>query len=238
MVRFILLDIEGTTTDIQFVHRVLFPYSAERLPAYVRDHAEDEQVRQAIQSVKDTVQQEESRVIDDAGAIETLLTWIQQDRKHTALKQLQGLIWKEGFEKQHYQGHVYEDVPHALRNWKHMGIELGIYSSGSVQAQKLLFGYSVSGDLTPLFSHYFDTKVGGKREVTSYQNILAELNLHPMEVMFLSDVEAELDAARLAGMKTVQLLREGTEASTRHETTATLLSINIPDVALPQKGFY
>jgi len=229
MVRFILLDIEGTTTDIFFVHEVLFPYSEKRLSAYVATHAEDESVRQALESVKETIQQEEKRSMTDAEAVDVLQSWIRQDRKHTALKQLQGMIWKEGFETLQYQGHVYDDVPRALQNWQRKGIELGIYSSGSVQAQKLLFGHSIFGDLTPMFSHYFDTRVGGKREVSSYQNILAELNLAPMEVLFLSDVEAELDAARLAGMRTIQLVREGTQASTRHETAATLLSIALPD---------
>lgn len=228
MVRFILLDIEGTTTDIHFVHQVLFPYSTERLPAYVQAHSTTPAVQEALTSVKDTVYQEENKTINDDEAIEVLLAWIQQDRKHTALKQLQGLIWKEGFEKLHYQGHVYDDVPQALQNWRRQGVELGIYSSGSVQAQKLLFGYSISGDLTSFFSHYFDTKVGGKREVASYQNIVKELNLAPLEVLFLSDIEAELDAARLAGLRTIQLVRAGTKASEKHETVQTLLEIQLP----------
>lgn len=228
MVRFILLDIEGTTTDIHFVHQVLFPYSAERLPAYVQAHQADLAVRVALQSVKDTVFQEEHRTIQDDESIPVLMGWIQQDRKHTALKQLQGLIWKDGFEKGHYQGHVYDDVPQALRNWQRQGIGLGIYSSGSVQAQKLLFGYSVCGDLTPFFSHYFDTTVGGKKEVASYSNIVAALDLPPLEVLFLSDVEAELDAARLAGLRTIQLLREGTVPSEKHENVRNLLSIELP----------
>lgn len=225
MVRFILLDIEGTTTDIHFVHQVLFPYSAERLPAYVNDHANDSSVLEAIQSVQQTIREEESRDINHAEAIEVLLNWIQQDRKHTALKQLQGLIWKEGFEQSHYQGHVYEDVPRALRNWKQKGIGLGIYSSGSVQAQKLMFGHSVAGDLTHLFSHYFDTKVGGKRDVESYRHIVAELNLAPIDVLFLSDIEAELDAARLAGLRVVQIVRDGTIPSSKHEQAPNLLAV-------------
>lgn len=228
MVRFILLDIEGTTTDIHFVHQVLFPYSAQRLPAYVETHQQAQPVQEALLSVKETVLQEEGRSIDESEAIQVLLGWIQQDRKHTALKQLQGLIWKEGFEKGHYQGHVYDDVPQALRNWQGKGIGLGIYSSGSVQAQKLLFGYSIHGDLTRFFSHYFDTKVGGKKEVDSYKNIVAQLNLAPLDVLFLSDIEAELDAARLAGLRTTQLLREGTVPSAKHATASNLLSVELP----------
>jgi enolase-phosphatase E1 len=225
MTRFILLDIEGTTTDIHFVHKVLFPYSAEHLPAYVNQHAANPVVQEALQSVQQTVQAEEGQSIDQAKAIEVLLNWIQQDRKHTALKQLQGLIWKEGFEKRYYQGHVYEEVPRALQNWKRKGIGLGIYSSGSIQAQKLLFGYSSAGDLTPFLSHYFDTQIGPKQEVDSYRKIVAELNLAPMEVLFISDTEAELNAARLAGLQAIQIVRDGTTPSPKHQQAPTLLVI-------------
>ena len=200
MIRFILLDIEGTTTDIDFVHKVLFPYSAERLAGFVAQYADAPDVQEALQSVQATVQAEENRQLDRAGAVETLLRWIREDRKHTALKQLQGLIWKAGFEQGDYQGHVYPDVPVALENWKREGIGLGIYSSGSVQAQRLLFAHSVSGDLTPYFSHYFDTKVGGKKESQSYRNIAEQLQLVPDCILFLSDVAEELEAATKAGM--------------------------------------
>jgi enolase-phosphatase E1 len=225
MIRFILLDIEGTTTDIHFVHNVLFPYSAERLPAYVKQNADNPLVQEALQSVHQTVQAEEGQNIDQAKAIEVLLNWIQQDRKHTALKQLQGMIWKEGFEQRHYRGHVYEEVPRALQNWKRKGIHLGIYSSGSIQAQKLLFGYSSAGDLTPFFSHYFDTQIGPKREVDSYRKIVAELNLAPIEVLFISDTEAELDAARLAGLQVIQIVRDGTTPCPKYQQARTLLAI-------------
>jgi len=209
MIRFILLDIEGTTTDIDFVHKVLFPYSAERLAGFVAQYADAPDVQEALQSVQATVQAEENRQVDRAGAVETLLRWIREDRKHTALKQLQGLIWKAGFEQGDYQGHVYPDVPVALENWKREGIGLGIYSSGSVQAQRLLFAHSVSGDLTPYFSHYFDTKVGGKKESQSYRNIAEQLQLVPDCILFLSDVAEELEAATKAGMQVTQLVRDG-----------------------------
>ncbi|WP_373531930.1 acireductone synthase [Vampirovibrio sp.] len=236
MIRFILLDIEGTTTDIHFVHQVLFPYSAKRLSAYINEHANMPSVQEALQSVQQTVQAEESKALNQAEVIEVLLRWIQQDRKHTALKQLQGLIWKEGFEQLHYQGHVYDDVPKALQNWKRKGIGLGIYSSGSVQAQKLLFAHSVAGNLTPMFGHYFDTQVGAKQEVASYQNIAAQLNLPPIEVLFLSDIEAELDAARLAGLQVIQIVREGTKPSPRHQHAPDLLAIE-QHTEIPFAGF-
>ena len=208
MIRFILLDIEGTTTEINFVHQVLFPYAAERLADFVNANARDPEVQQCLTRVKETVEAEDQRPLGKAEAIETLLHWIQTDRKHTALKQLQGMIWKTGFEQGDYQGHVYPDVPVALERWKQQGLGLGIYSSGSVQAQQLLFAHSMFGDLTPYFSHYFDTEVGGKKEVHSYQNIAQTLNLAPQEILFLSDVVAELDAAKAAGFQVTQLVRE------------------------------
>lgn len=225
LVRFVLLDIEGTTTDIHFVHKVLFPYSARRLPDFVRQHADDPLVREALQSVRETVSQEEGRALDEAGCLQTLLEWITMDRKHTALKQLQGMIWKAGFEQGDYRGHVYDDVMRALQNWKLKGIDLGIYSSGSVQAQKLLFAHSEAGDLTRYFSRYFDTQVGAKKDVESYRRIVTELALPPLEVLFLSDVEAELDAARLAGLLAKQIVREGTTPSDRHEHFKDLLAV-------------
>ncbi|WP_303673451.1 acireductone synthase [Vampirovibrio chlorellavorus] len=238
-VRFVLLDIEGTTTDIHFVHQVLFPYSAQRLPEFVKQHAHDPLVREAFQSVRETISQEEGRTLDEAGCLQTLLDWIATDRKHTALKQLQGMIWKTGFEQGDYRGHVYDDVLRALQNWTLKGIELGIYSSGSVQAQKLLFSYSEAGDLTRYFSRYFDTRVGAKRDVESYRRIVTELNLPPMEVLFLSDVETELDAARLAGLLAKQIVREGTTPSDRHAHFKDLLAVEQlttgPQADLPRR---
>jgi enolase-phosphatase E1 len=217
-IRFILLDIEGTTTDIDFVHKVLFPYSAERLAKFVSDNANDCAVQEALDQVKITILEESQKTISDAEAVEMLLHWIQTDRKHGALKTLQGMIWKTGFEQGDYQGHVYPDVPAALERWQRQGIGLGIYSSGSVQAQKLLFGHSVFGDLTPYLSHYFDTQVGGKKEVQSYKNIAEALGISASEILFLSDVPAELDAAQAAGFQTTQLLRTSNMQTGAHPT--------------------
>jgi enolase-phosphatase E1 len=225
MIRFILLDIEGTTTDIDFVHQVLFPYAAERLSEFVNTNTRSTEVQHCLNQVKETVETEDQRAIGKAEAIETLLQWIKTDRKHSALKQLQGLIWKIGFEEGHYQGHVYPDVPVALERWKQQGLGLGIYSSGSVQAQQLLFSYSVFGDLTPYFSHYFDTEVGGKKEVQSYQNISQSLNLHPSDILFLSDVVAELNAAKAAGFQVTQLLRSKSMQAGSHPTATDFASL-------------
>jgi enolase-phosphatase E1 len=225
-IRFILMDVEGTTTDIAFVHRILFPYSEERLAEFVQKHADNDDVRDVLESVKKTVFNEDGLVLNDEQAVETLLSWIAEDRKHTALKKLQGMIWQQGFEQGDYQGHVYPDVPVALKEWKQQGLELGVYSSGSVQAQKLLFGHSTAGDLTPYFSHYFDTTVGGKKDSQSYQNITRALNLNPDSILFLSDVEAELDAAENAGFQTVQLVRPGTVKSARHRSVPDFSAIS------------
>ena len=227
-VQFVLMDIEGTTTDIAFVHKVLFPYSAERMEAFVLKNVEEPEVRRQLDDVKLTVQTEDNRAIDDGEAVQTLLRWVAEDRKHGALKALQGMIWKEGFETKAYQGHVYQDVPPALAAWKSQGTRLGIYSSGSVQAQQLLFGHSVAGDLTPNFEAYFDTAMGAKRETAAYTEIARQLQLPPQAVLFLSDVEAELEAASAAGMHVMQLVRdEQTTASTKFPHVSSFTEIKL-----------
>lgn len=134
--------------------------------------------------------------------------WMAEDRKITPLKSLQGMIWRKGYESGELKGHVYPDAPDWLRRWHQRGLKLYVYSSGSVEAQKLIFGHTEFGDLTPLFSGYFDTRVGGKREAQSYKTILRDTGLSAGEMLFLSDVGEELDAARAAGMKTGQLIRD------------------------------
>lgn len=215
-IQYILTDIEGTTTSIDFVHAELFPYAYERLPAYVRAHAQDEAVKACLQQTQQTLLEEGKNAEGVEVLIAALLDWIKTDRKHPALKTLQGLLWQEGYETGAFQGHVYPDVLPCLQQWRAQGKGLGIYSSGSVAAQRLLFGYSVFGDLNNLFDHNFDTAVGHKKEPAAYQHILQVLGLPAETVLFLSDVEAELDAAQEAGIKTIQLVREGTVASERH----------------------
>jgi len=217
-IKYVLMDIEGTTTPITFVHDVLFPYSTEHLGEYVRTHANDLDVRQALEDTKKTAASELAASYDDAGAIAQLLRWIKEDRKHPALKSLQGLIWRHGYESGAYQGKIYDDVKPALAAWQAASRKLGIYSSGSVGAQKLLFKYTQAGDLTPYFSNYFDTAVGNKREPGAYDKILSELRLLGSSVVFLSDIVEELDAAKQSGMRTVQLVRPGTKAGDRHAT--------------------
>lgn len=200
----ILTDIEGTTSSIAFVKDVLFPYSRERLPAFLTAHADRPEVRRCLLETA----REAGIPDDDVPAITAaLLRWIDEDRKATPLKALQGMLWQEGYERGAYRAHLYPEVAAKLREWKARGLKLYVYSSGSAQAQKLFFGYSDAGDLTPLFDGFFDTEIGGKREHGSYERIAQTIDTVPSHVLFLSDIEAELDAARAAGMQTTQLCR-------------------------------
>ena len=204
MARAVLLDIEGTTTDIAFVHDVLFPYARERLADFLRAHADDPEVAEQIRAVR----REAGEDLDLSGIIETLKRWIDEDRKATPLKALQGMIWAQGYADGSLRAHVYPEVSETLRRWKDAGLDLYIYSSGSEQAQRLLFAHTEAGDLTPLFSGYFDTRIGHKREPESYRRISEAIGLPPGEILFLSDVPEELDAAHAAGLKTVQVVRD------------------------------
>lgn len=172
MIRAIVTDIEGTTSDIRFVHNVLFPYARERLAGFVtaQQHAEP------VKTILDNLRREtDAPAASTADLITTLFAFMDEDRKSTALKALQGIIWRDGYLNGDFTGHLYPDVLPALEKWKAQGIDLYVYSSGSVAAQKLLFGYSDEGDITHLFTGYFDTLVGAKREVQSYRNIAEHL---------------------------------------------------------------
>jgi len=203
-VRAIITDIEGTTSTIAFVKDVLFPYADAHLDGYVAAHRDDPVVAQAM---RDAAQLAGDPAADDATTLAHLHTWIAEDRKATPLKTLQGLIWQRGYEESGLHGHVYDDVPPALRAWHASGIALYVYSSGSIVAQRVLFAHTAFGDLTPLFRDYFDTTIGGKRDAASYAAIADATGIAPADTLFLSDVEGELDAARAAGMRTARLLR-------------------------------
>ena len=201
----ILTDIEGTTSSIDFVHKVLFPYAGRNLPDYVRTHQTDPNVTSIAEDVRREANEPDA---DIERVIDVLLEWIRVDRKITALKTLQGFIWQHGYESGDFTGHIYDDAARCLREWSDGGVALYVYSSGSVGAQKLLFGHSDAGDLRPLFSGYFDTQVGHKGQVDSYRNISSQIALPAEDVLFLSDVADELDAAAEAGMQTMQLVRD------------------------------
>jgi enolase-phosphatase E1 len=203
MTQIILTDIEGTTSSISFVKDVLFPYARAHLPEYVRAHRDDTEVKRLLADAHAYA----GGNLDEDALIERMIGWIDNDQKITPLKALQGLIWEDGYTRGDFQGHMYEDAVEHLRRWKEQGIRLAIYSSGSVHAQKLLFGHTAFGDLNPLFEAYFDTRIGGKRDTASYKAIATELGVEPRDVLFLSDLRTELDAAAEAGMKTTALDR-------------------------------
>ncbi|KGU86880.1 acireductone synthase [Pseudomonas mediterranea] len=205
-IKAILTDIEGTTSAVSFVFDVLFPYAAQHLPTFVRQHADRSDVAEQLAAVRQDSGEPDA---DVERVVAILLGWIAEDRKATPLKALQGMVWEQGYQAGQLKGHVYPDAVEALKRWHRAGYGLHVYSSGSIQAQKLIFGCSEAGDLSPLFSGYFDTTSGPKREVQSYQKISQAIGIAPDEILFLSDIVQELDAARGAGMATCGLAREG-----------------------------
>jgi enolase-phosphatase E1 len=204
-IRAIVTDIEGTTSSISFVRDVLFPYARKRLPAFVETHGDRPEVQHWLHEAA-----KEARLVEASrqDIIELLLEWIDQDRKSTALKALQGMIWKDGYAAGDYRAHLYPEVAARLRDWRADGLRLYVYSSGSVPAQQLFFRYSEAGDLSALFAGYFDTETGPKRESESYRRIAAAIDEQPRHILFLSDIVEELDAAQAAGFHTGWLIRE------------------------------
>ena len=208
----IVTDIEGTTSSISFVKDVLFPYARRELPRFVREHGDRPEVRQWL----DQVAAESGGLCQDDMIVEHLQGWIDQDRKNTALKALQGMVWEAGYHDADFTAPVYPDAVDALRDWHAAGSTLAVYSSGSVSAQKLLFAHTDAGDLASLFSGWFDTTIGGKREAASYLRIAEALDASPSDILFLSDVVAELDAARDAGLRTALVDRREDYQEPRH----------------------
>jgi enolase-phosphatase E1 len=205
-IKAILTDIEGTTSAVSFVFDVLFPYAKQHLPAFVREHAGEPDVAAQLQAVRSDSAEPDASV---DRVIEILLQWIAEDRKATPLKALQGMVWQQGYQAGQLKGHVYPDAVEALKRWHEAGYALYVYSSGSIQAQKLIFGCSEAGDLSGLFSGYFDTTSGPKREAASYRSIASSIGHPAQAILFLSDIVEELDAAQQAGMATCGVAREG-----------------------------
>lgn len=212
MIKAVVTDIEGTTSSLSFVKDILFPYARRELPSFLTTHGREP----AVQGLLDDARAVAGQPLADDALVAALLRWIDEDRKVTPLKALQGMIWEEGYRRGDFTGHVYEDAARQLRRWHDAGLRLYVFSSGSVQAQQLLFRHTPFGDLTPLFSGYFDTRIGHKREQPAYAHIATHLGLAPAEILFLSDIEEELDAARAVGMQTVCLVREGGAGASGH----------------------
>jgi len=219
-IRGILLDIEGTTTPIAFVHDVLFTYAREHVRDYVVQHLNDltadiTQLREEHR--RDTDSGAESSTepppfANDPDSIETYVHWlIDRDRKSTGLKSLQGKIWREGYANGTLKAQVFADVRPAFERWQEAGLRISIFSSGSALAQQLLFAHTDDGDLTTFISGYFDTNIGAKGDAESYRRIANEMTLAPREILFISDVTTELEAANAAGMETRLSIRPGNQ---------------------------
>jgi enolase-phosphatase E1 len=218
----VVLDIEGTTTPLAFVHETLFPFARRALETFVREQIDQPETTGAFRSLRadwlaDVSRDDGPPAWPDQGsrearvlAIVAYASWLMdRDRKAFGLKELQGLIWERGYREGSLRGEVFPDVPDALRRWRAGGVSVAIYSSGSVLAQQLLFRSTPFGDLTPLIDAYFDTTVGAKRDANSYHRIAEALERQPQRLLFVSDVPAELNAARAAGCAAVLCLRPG-----------------------------
>ena len=213
----VLLDVEGTTTPIDFVYRVLFPYARERYLPFLAERFGDAEIAGEVRALAEEHRRDASggqrppAWEDSPEGVAAYASWLtDRDRKSTALKALQGRIWEEGFRAGALQARVYEDVPRAFERWTGAGKAVAIFSSGSVRAQRMLFAHTQAGDLTPHVSEYFDTTIGFKTEPDSYRAIAARLARRPEEILFVSDVMAELDAARTAGLQTALAARSDT----------------------------
>ena len=233
--RAVLLDIEGTTTPMAFVHEVLFPYARARLAKYLEAHWEEREVAEVRRRLTEEYEKESPpktraglRTAGDVAAF--ALRLMDRDRKSPGLKLLQGLIWEEGYRVGQLRGQVYEDVPGSIRRWRASGADVAIYSSGSELAQRLLFQSTPHGDLTPHLKAFFDTSVGAKVDEASYARIATALGRPPGEILFVSDVMAELKAAREAGMAVVLSMRPGNPPQTYAETLEIVTSLDQIDV--------
>jgi enolase-phosphatase E1 len=208
--RAVVLDVEGTTTPVDFVYGTLFPYARQRLRGFLKETWDTPATREDVAALRaeGTLPESTPEALGDFA-----LRLMDADRKSTGLKSLQGRIWEEGYRRGELRGLVYPDVRPAFERWRAAGLRLAIYSSGSVLAQRLLFAHSTDGDLTPLIETHFDTTTGAKRETESYRRIAAVLGLSPADVLFVSDVAAELDAARSAGLRTALCVRGEDDAA-------------------------
>lgn len=215
--RGILLDIEGTTSSISFVYDVMFPFVRDHVARFLKDNWADESVQESVSLLardlgRDSVESwlsESSIEQKQAQVVSGVLGLMDADVKAIGLKQIQGLIWKDGFDSGQLVAHLYDDVANCIRSWNSTNIDVRIYSSGSIQAQKLFFGHTIKGDLLDLIGGHYDTKTGAKQEAESYRRIAGEFDCQPNEILFISDVVAELVAAREAGLQAVLSIRPG-----------------------------
>jgi len=210
--RGILLDVEGTTSSISFVYDVLFAFARKHVGDFLAQHRFDPAVQAAAVALAAEAGAADATLADPTGTTRLALAAIElmnRDVKSTPLKTLQGMVWRHGFESGELVSHVFDDVPETLAHWTDSGLDVRIYSSGSIDAQKLFFAHTAAGDLTPHLRGHYDTTTGPKRETSSYRAIAADMQMEPREILFVSDVGEELDAARQAGMATALAVRPG-----------------------------
>lgn len=203
MIKTIITDIEGTTTPISFVKDVLFPYSYEKIESFIKENLNNPEVLRILNDVKKL----ENKDLTIEEIIWILKKWIEEDKKITPLKEIQGLIWEEGYKTRQLEGFIYPDAYENLKSWFDNGLKIYVYSSGSVKAQKLLFSNTNYGDINYLFSGYFDTNIGNKKDSESYLKITKEINILPENILFLSDNPDEIIAAAKSGIKVIRLVR-------------------------------
>lgn len=218
----VVVDIEGTVGSIRFVKDVLFPFARTRLRGFVLAHRANPEVAAQLDAVR-----AETGLDDVEAQIATLERWSDEDRKATPLKALQGLIWAGGYASGELVAHLYPDAIDALARWKRAGLPVYVYSSGSIAAQALYFAHTAAGDLTPGLAGYFDTTTGPKQDVESYRKIAAAIGRPPADLLFLSDIAAELLAARKAGFQAVQVRREPVPADLFEPSIASLAELTI-----------
>jgi enolase-phosphatase E1 len=232
-VRAILLDIEGTTTPVAFVYEVLFPFARAHLREYLEEHARGEALDDLLQALRGewrddvAAREDPPEWRDDSPPTAAVyIDWLMdRDRKSPALKLLQGRIWEGGYRSGALKGSVFPDVRPAFERWHAGGVAIAIYSSGSVLAQRLLFGATADGDLRPLLSGFFDTAVGAKTSADSYRRITGEMQVHAAHVLFVSDTTEELDAARTGGCQVLLAVRPGNRTPT-HTMAETIRSFD------------
>ena len=199
-----LLDIEGTIGDIAFVRDVLFPFARARLGDVLKARWNDPEIQSAVAGAREAA---DKALATPQDASTQFLSWMDEDKKITPLKALQGIIWREGYASGELKAHLYPDAVEAVRAWSRRGVQVFIYSSGSIEAQKLYVAYSVAGDLSPLIGGYFDTTTGAKGDPASYTKIATSIGIEPFEMTFFSDAPAETDAAHTAGVAVYRIDR-------------------------------
>ncbi len=235
----ILLDIEGTTSSIRFVYEVMFPYIRNNIATFLQQNWDSAVVVDCLPLLADESGNESvAQWLDQDLAVarsqveQCVLSMMAADVKATGLKKLQGAIWKQGFETGQLVAHVYDDVAPALREWTACGLQVRVYSSGSVEAQKLFFSHSVAGNLLPLFSGHYDTTIGSKKSPQSYRTIARDIGVDPQGIVFISDVVEELEAADQAGLTAVLSVRPGNPVVTSGHGFCSIHHFNELDLSL------